>query len=137
MGVVLTGGTHAAGHDTILDRIGAGRRAFYSVYSLGSAAVPVTPKISSKLYQSIAMPKMTYGLEVLTTVPSHIDKLERTHNSIAKHSPNVCNVSKMAELVVNYNHSIKSYFRIGGIMFGQKLNQFCKVQVLGYKISVG
>ena len=76
--------THAAEHDFIQDRIGAGRRAFYSVYGLGSAAVPVTPKISSKLYWSIAMPKMTCGLEVLTTVPSHLDKLERTHNLIAK-----------------------------------------------------
>ena len=28
-------------------------------------------KISSKSYWSIAMPKMTDGLEVLTTVPSH------------------------------------------------------------------
>ena len=83
MGVVIAG-THAVKRDFIWDRIGAGKRAFYSVYSLGSTDVPVTPTILYKLYWSIGMPKVTYSLEVLTMVPSHMDKLERTHNSIAK-----------------------------------------------------
>ena len=95
---------------------GAGWRAFYYVYGLSSAAVPVTPKIS-KLYWSVAMPKMTYSLEVLTTVPSHIEKLERTHNAIAnqiqdipKHSPNVC-IASLRRI------SVRLYIEIARIMF--------------------
>ena len=108
MGVVLVG-THVVKHNFIWDRIGVGRRAFYVVYSPCSTDVPVTPKISYKLYWSIGMPKRTYSLEVLTTVPPHIDKLKRTHNSIAKqiqsipnHSLKVC----IAPQVVDHSYIV-------------------------------
>ena len=49
-------------YDMLCERIGAGRAVLHAATGLGSLQVPVTPAVLSKLYWSIAVPKMVSGL---------------------------------------------------------------------------
>ena len=61
------------------ERIGAGRYALPAARGLCSPRQPVPPTILSKLYWSISVPKMTYGLEVVPTNDYMIEELDKAH----------------------------------------------------------
>ena len=46
------------------DRVAVGRKIVYSARGIGSERVPVSQLVMSKLYWSVVIPKITYGLEV-------------------------------------------------------------------------
>ena len=72
------------------ERIGKGRNALLAARGIGSHRTPVPPTILSKLYWSIAIPRMTYGLKVVHMDDSHIKELSqahRVHARIVQHLP--------------------------------------------------
>lgn len=56
----------------------------YNIKGIGSKSMPVLPKTGSKLYQSVIIPKLTYGLEVMSLNECNQDKLESFHCKAAK-----------------------------------------------------
>ena len=66
------------------ERIGAGRGALFAARGLGSLRVPVPPKVMSKLYWSVAIPRMTYGLEVVPMDTKGLADMEHAHRQHAK-----------------------------------------------------
>ena len=63
----------------ISDKIGEGRRALISTYGLGSNRVQTSTKLRSKLYWSISVPTITYGMEVTEITDEAISLLENSH----------------------------------------------------------
>ena len=58
--------------------IGKGKRSFYASLGLGSKYHPVLPLTLSKLYWSVVISQMTYGLELM-----HLDtNTEQAHESV-------------------------------------------------------
>ena len=74
----------ASARQAIEERIGAGTAVLYEACGMGSAQVPVPPTVLSKVYWSVAIPKMTYGLEICPIVSSDINNLESAHRANAK-----------------------------------------------------
>ena len=74
----------ASARQAIEKRIGASRAVLYAARGMGSAQVPVPPTVLSKVYWSVAIPKMTYGLEICPLVSSDINDLESAHCANAK-----------------------------------------------------
>ena len=60
--------------------MGAVRNALLVARGLGSPRQPVLPTTLSKLYWSISVTKMTYGLEVLNT-NDYIIELDKAHST--------------------------------------------------------
>ena len=96
MGVILTQSVKEE-TEFIKDRISSGKRSYYAVQGIGSHSVPITPSVASKLYWSISVPRMTYGLEIIKLSPKATESLEVAHTSVArqiqglpKQSANVC-----------------------------------------------
>jgi len=83
MGVSISS-TTASFHEFVRDRCSSGKRAFFAIHGIGSKSCPVIPTIGSKLYWSISIPRMTYGLEIVDLDRTSIAKLESTHSDIAK-----------------------------------------------------
>ena len=61
------------------DRVAVGRRIVYSARGIGSERVPVSPLVMSKLYWSVVIPNITYGLEVTPLTEQGIQLMERSH----------------------------------------------------------
>ena len=81
----------------VKDKIGAGKRAYFSVQGIGSKSVPITPIVGSKLYWNLAVPRMTYGLELVNLSANSLASLESAHTAVArqiqglpKRAVNVC-----------------------------------------------
>ena len=55
-----------------------------AIYSLGSRKAPTPVPVASKLYWAIAIPRMLYGLEILTLSRTTVKSLETVHSSVAK-----------------------------------------------------
>ena len=68
----------------INDKITDGRKVMVAMKGIGSSRVPLSTKACSKLYWSVAMPTVTYGLEVTEIPEIAFKKLEDAHWSIAK-----------------------------------------------------
>jgi hypothetical protein len=83
MGVPLT---DAAKYESeyIQDRIDTAQRTFFYVQGLGNKYIPVTPVVSSKLYWTICVPRLTHGLEIASLSESSIKSIEASHGRIAK-----------------------------------------------------
>ena len=60
-------------------RIGAGRKILLAARGIGSTKVPVAPNVLSKLYWSVAIPKMLYGVEVTPISEQCIESLCKAH----------------------------------------------------------
>ena len=80
VGVILTESKSSV-DEFIKDRISKCRRTFYSIQNLGSYRVPTPPSVLSKLYWSICVPKMIYGLENTDNLRN---KVEIAHGDICK-----------------------------------------------------
>jgi len=65
-------------------RVSKGRRSFYASLALGSKYQPVPPLTLSKLYWSVTIPQMMYGLELVDLSDSAEQTLEAMHRSIAR-----------------------------------------------------
>ena len=70
-------------------RVGSGRNMLFASRGLGSTSVPMAPNVLSRLYWSIAVPKMTYGLDVTPISDSCIETLENAHRYHANIIQNV------------------------------------------------
>ena len=70
--------------DIINANISRGRRSFHASMSLGNKHQPVPPLTLSKLYWSISVPQMTYGIELLSISAGIEHALESAHISVAK-----------------------------------------------------
>ena len=79
--------------DFITQRIQASKSVCHATQSLGTYRVPVTPVTSNKLYWQVAIPKLCYGLQVMTLTDASLENIEQLHSSTAKYSqglPNQC-----------------------------------------------
>ena len=63
MGVTLCT-DRASQKQAVSGRIGAARNIVYAARGLGSSNVLVPPSVLSKIYWSVAVPKLIYGLEI-------------------------------------------------------------------------
>jgi hypothetical protein len=70
--------------EMISQRIGVARGVIYAAKGLGSAQVPATPTVLSKLYWAIAVPKMIYGMEVTPISKILITEMDDAHRQNAK-----------------------------------------------------
>ena len=65
-------------------RIKSCKSILYGIKAIGSKRVPVTPVISSKLYNSVCIPKLLYGVEVMNVSEGSLDKVTTFHCHAAK-----------------------------------------------------
>ena len=83
-------------------RVLKAKQAYFMSVSLGSRSVPVSPLTMSKLYWTICIPRMLYGMEIVPLSSNSIEMMEQAHNSMAKMTqglPNqTANVSCLAPL---------------------------------------
>lgn len=68
----------------ISKRVVKGKSICYGIKAIGSKSVPVSPKICSKLYWEVAMPKLSYGLEVCSINDDCSEIIESFHADVAK-----------------------------------------------------
>lgn len=100
------------------DRIGAARKVLYSARGIGSAIVPVPPGVLSKLYWSVAVPKMMYGLDVTPIDEKCLNQLEVAHRNHAKLVQGLPpNIHKPAPLASIGWLSVSSLLALTQIMF--------------------
>jgi len=94
--------TTVALDDAIRDRISSGRSRFYCTLSIGSGCNRLPPNILSKLYWSVVIPHVTYGLEIVSLSHKSKTRLESAHANMAKiiqHLPSqAANVVSLAAL---------------------------------------
>jgi hypothetical protein len=65
-------------------KIASARRCIYSFISLGNMRIPINPISATKVYKSMSLSRMLYGLEVADVSPNALKSLERTHWEVAK-----------------------------------------------------
>ena len=65
-------------------RVAAAQGVVLSARGIGSYMTPVTPTILSKIYWSVGVSKMAYGLEVKPMHENEINVLEKAHRKFAK-----------------------------------------------------
>ena len=100
------------------ERIGKGRNSLLAARGIGRHRTPVPPTILSKLYWSIAIPHMTYGLEVVPMDDSHTEELSqahRVHASIEQQLPE--NAHKPTVLTTIGWMSMPAYIAYGKLLF--------------------
>ena len=83
LGVPLATDTKSL-QDSIYQNISKGLRSFHATLGLGSRYQPVPPLCLSKIYWSVSIPQITYGLEILGLGPQNLSTLESTHMYVAK-----------------------------------------------------
>ena len=97
-------------------RVNIGRRNFYASLSLGSSRCPMSPVVISKLYWSIVVPQMTYGLELVDLDNKCESLLEMAHFSMAKATQGLprtaANVTSLPSLRWFSMHSWLAYKRL-------------------------
>ena len=100
------------------DRIGLAKRVMFTAKGIGSQSIPVPPLILSKIYWTVAIPKLLYGLDVCPIEESSIVMLEDAHRQFSKfiqYLPR--NTHTPASLSTVGWLSIEPYIAIGKIMF--------------------
>ena len=65
-------------------RIGQSQKAFSALRGLGSEFLPVPPNVLSKLYWSVVIPKMTYGMEIVPITEAGMLELKKVHRNNAR-----------------------------------------------------
>ena len=68
----------------IKSRITSCKSVCYGVQSLGSYSTPVSPIVASKLYKSVCIPKLCYGVEVMDIETDTLSCMEQFHSSSSK-----------------------------------------------------
>ena len=83
LGVPLV--SEASELDSVIDAcISKGKRTFHASLALGNRFQPVPPLVLSRLYWSVAVPQMSFGLELLHMSPGALHEIESAHMRIAK-----------------------------------------------------
>ena len=102
----------------IQERIGAGKSTLLATRGIGSHSQPVTPTVLSKVYWTISVPKMTYGVEVVPIDETNLNDIETGHRQNAKIVQNILNMShKRAVLATLGWMSMKSYIAFRKMIF--------------------
>lgn len=112
LGTILTSkNVHV--NNLIDERIEKCKRLCYSFKGLGNWRVPVTPVTCNKLYQSLCVPKLFYGLELLSLNEVSISKLSAFHIEMSKYfqglPSNTCNVGSLQTMGWNSIDSIIAF----------------------------
>ena len=68
----------------LTDHIAASRKTVFAVRGIGSHRVPINPAILTKIYRSVTLPKMLYGIEVIPVNNSMLQEFELAHRQNAK-----------------------------------------------------
>ena len=104
--------------DIISQRISKGRSVLYLSRGIGSGKVPVTVNVLSKLYWTIAIPKMLYGVEVTPISKGDSAELENAHRQHAKLIQGLpMNIPNPAPLATMGWLSIDSYIAMKQMLF--------------------
>jgi hypothetical protein len=91
--------THAIDTDYLRKRIQECRGAFMAIKGLGSGRIPLGPKAASKLYEKIIIPKLLYGIEIMSLSEGAMEAMESLQRDIEKISQGLpCNVANPATL---------------------------------------
>ena len=102
----------------IQERIGAGKSTLLAARGIGSHSQPVTPTVLSKVYWTISVPKMTYGVEVVPIDEANLNDIETGHRQNAKIVQNLPNMAhKPAVLATLGWMSMKSYIAYRKMIF--------------------
>ena len=70
-------------------RIGEGRTSLLAARGMGSKRIPVNPVVLSRVYWSVSVPRMLFGIEVIPLSDSDCQELEKAHRQNAKIIMNV------------------------------------------------
>ena len=70
--------------DIYEERINSARKIVYASRGLGSEHLPVPPKVMSEIYNSVAIPKMLYGLDVSPVEEANLILLDNAHRMNSK-----------------------------------------------------
>ena len=100
------------------ERVGSAKSVLMAARGMGNNFVPMAPSILSKLYWSMCIPKLVYGLEVTNVYDENVCLLETAHRINAKNIQGIpLTVSTPAPLATLGWLSISSYVDIQRIMF--------------------
>ena len=106
-------------------KIGEAQKIFYTARGLGSHYNPVPTNVLSKLYWSVVIPKMTYGLEVRAISDTRVMEFENVHRKLAKAAQHLpINTPSPAPLATLGWTSLESYLDMKKILFLWKIFQF-------------
>ena len=83
MGITLTTNKHMK-KVAIEKRVSNGKKVLYAARGIGSLGVCVPPKALSKIYWSVAVSKMTYGLDVIPITAHELEEMNKAHRHMAK-----------------------------------------------------
>jgi len=83
LGVVLSNKEEYI-YEDVEKRILGCKNICYVTKGLGSRKVPITPVTSTKLYNSVCLPKLCYGMEIMNLNEKCIESVERFHCNMAK-----------------------------------------------------
>ena len=83
LGTMLTA-SQAIENSAWAQKVSAGNRAFYASQGLGTCMVPLPVTTASKLYHSLSLPKILYGVEVMNVSNNSLAKMEHSQIKIAK-----------------------------------------------------
>ena len=99
-------------------RIGKARASLLAARGLGSYNVPVPPTVLSKIYWSVSIPKMVYGLDITDYGQSNIIQLDNAHRMNSKIVQGIpSNIATPAPLATLGWMSLTSYIDLIRIMF--------------------
>ena len=99
-------------------RIGKGKQALYAGLGLGSRSVRTSPNTLSRVYWSISIPKMLYGVEVTPLSDEDVSDLEQAHRQNAIMVQGLpTTVPKPAPLALLGWQTIESFIAYLKIMF--------------------
>lgn len=117
MGIQLYNDTRLS-REICAERVGAARQVLYCARGLGSTRVPVDTISLSKIYWSVGMPKMTYGLDIVPLNDQCLQDLELAHRHHARVIQCIPeNTPRPAVLATLGWLSVGSYVSILQIMF--------------------
>ena len=100
------------------ERIGTAQKMIFAARGIGSASIPVTPSVLSKLYWSVIIPKLIYGLEVSSIDEKVMMELESAHKRYSKIVQNLpSNTPAPSTLATVGWLSMRSYIDMGKLLF--------------------
>ena len=112
MGITLTSQRNTS--LIVSEMIGKARQSLYVARGLGSSSVPVTPRVLSKIYNSVSMCKMIYGVEATFVSESDVKELEQAHRQHARliqslpiNAPNAAVLAPLGWLSIKAQIAIK------------------------------
>ena len=117
MGVYLTSDEKKS-EEICQRRIGKGKQALFTGLGIGGSNVITSPTTMSKIYWSVAVPKMMFGIEVTALSDKNLDLIEtahRQHANIVQNLPR--STPKPAPLALLGWQSMKSFVAYVKIMF--------------------